>query len=118
MPSHGFGEQTGQSLWPGAGIPSSMRVLWGHIHLISSSPPVRPVGVPQIVEETVRGGVDDTQFLQALLDRWGNIAAVLYPVAVILTRDFLQGRLYCVQGPVYSPVADAVEAWMVFELVG
>ena len=44
----------------------------------------------------------------------GDVAAVLYPVAVVLTRGLIQRRLYCVQGPVDPPVADAVEAWMVF----
>jgi hypothetical protein len=43
---------------------------------------------------------------------------VFNPVAVVLTVVLLQGRLYGVQGPVDSPVADTIEAWMVVELVG
>ena len=34
----GWEGRAGQSLWLEVGIPLSMKVLWGHIHLISFSP--------------------------------------------------------------------------------
>jgi hypothetical protein len=48
-------------------------------------PPVRPVGVSQVVDEPGRGGVDGPKLLEPPLDRRGDVAAVLYPVAVVLT---------------------------------